>query len=64
MGAPFDDQAAAYNRWYTMPLGQMVDRVEKEAVLSLVPELQGRRVLEVGCGTGKFSSALSSWVQS
>ena len=61
MGAPFDDQAAAYNRWYATPLGQMVDRVEKEAVLSLVPELQDRRVLEVGCGTGKFSSALSSW---
>jgi len=61
MGAPFDDQAAAYNRWYTTPLGQLVDRVEKAAVFSLVPEMQGRLVLEVGCGTGKFSSALSSW---
>ena len=59
MEAPFDDQAAAYNRWYATPLGQMVDRVEKAAVFSLLPEVQGRRVLEVGCGTGNFSLALS-----
>jgi len=59
MGAPFDDQAAAYNRWYATALGQMVDRVEKEAVFSLLPEVQGRRVLEVGCGTGNFSLALA-----
>ena len=59
MGAPFDDQAAAYNRWYATPLGQMVDRVEKEALFSLVPEVQGRRVLEVGCGTGNISLALA-----
>jgi ubiquinone/menaquinone biosynthesis C-methylase UbiE len=59
MGAPFDDQAAAYNRWYASPLGQMVDRVEKAAVFSLLPGVQGRRVLEVGCGTGNFSLALS-----
>jgi ubiquinone/menaquinone biosynthesis C-methylase UbiE len=59
MGAPCDDQAAAYHRWYATPLGQMVARVEKEAVFSLLPEVQGRRVLEVGCGTGNFSLALS-----
>jgi ubiquinone/menaquinone biosynthesis C-methylase UbiE len=59
MRAPFDDQAAAYNRWYATPLGQMVDSVEKEAVFSLLPEVQGRRVLEVGCGTGNFSLAWS-----
>jgi ubiquinone/menaquinone biosynthesis C-methylase UbiE len=60
VGAPFDDQAEAYDRWYATPLGQMADRVEKEAVFSLLPELQGRRVLEVGCGTGNISLALAS----
>jgi ubiquinone/menaquinone biosynthesis C-methylase UbiE len=55
----FDDQAAAYDRWYATPLGQLVDRVEKEAIFALLPELAGRRVLEVGCGTGNISLALA-----
>jgi ubiquinone/menaquinone biosynthesis C-methylase UbiE len=55
----FDSQAAAYDRWYDTPLGQLVDRVEKEAVFDLLPELQGRRVLEVGCGTGNISLELA-----
>jgi ubiquinone/menaquinone biosynthesis C-methylase UbiE len=59
MGAPFDDQAAAYDRWYTTPLGRLIDEVEKEAIFALIPQVQGRRVLEVGCGTGNFSLALS-----
>ena len=43
----FDDQAAVYDRWYATPLGQLVDRVEKEAIFALLPDLAGRRVLEV-----------------
>jgi ubiquinone/menaquinone biosynthesis C-methylase UbiE len=54
-----DDQAASYDRWYATPLGQLVDRVEKEAIFALLPELAGRRVLEVGCGTGNISLALA-----
>ncbi|MCK9375587.1 MAG: class I SAM-dependent methyltransferase [Syntrophobacterales bacterium] len=57
MGAPFDNQAAAYNRWYATPLGRLVDTVEKQAIFDLTPEVRGRRVLEVGCGTGNFSLA-------
>ncbi|MEJ2070006.1 MAG: methyltransferase domain-containing protein, partial [Syntrophobacterales bacterium] len=59
MAPAFDDQVAAYERWYTTPLGQLVDRVEKEAVFALVSELQGRLVLEVGCGTGNISLELA-----
>ena len=55
----FDDQAATYDRWYATPLGQLVDRVEKEAIFALLPDLAGRRVLEVGCGTGNISLALA-----
>jgi ubiquinone/menaquinone biosynthesis C-methylase UbiE len=55
----FDDQAASYDRWYATPLGQLVDRVEQEAVFDLLPDLDGRRVLEVGCGTGNISLALA-----
>jgi ubiquinone/menaquinone biosynthesis C-methylase UbiE len=59
MTPAFDAQAAAYDRWYAAPLGQLVDRVEKEALFALLPGLQGRRVLEVGCGTGNISLALA-----
>ncbi len=59
MGMTFDDQAAAYDRWYATPLGQLADRVEKEALFALLPEVAGRRVLEVGCGTGNISLALA-----
>jgi ubiquinone/menaquinone biosynthesis C-methylase UbiE len=59
MSPAFDDQAASYDRWYATPLGQLVDRVEKEAIFSLLPKLAGQRVLEVGCGTGNISLALA-----
>jgi len=59
MGLTFDDQAAAYDRWYATPLGQLADRVEQEALFALLPEVRGRRVLEVGCGTGNISLALA-----
>jgi ubiquinone/menaquinone biosynthesis C-methylase UbiE len=59
LASNFDDQAAAYDRWYGTPLGQLVDTVEKQAIFDLMPEVQGRRILEVGCGTGNFSLALS-----
>lgn len=36
-----------------------MDRLEKEACLALLPDLQGHRVLEVGCGTGNFSLVLA-----
>jgi ubiquinone/menaquinone biosynthesis C-methylase UbiE len=59
MTPAFDEQAAAYDRWYATPLGHLVDRVEKEALFALLPELRGRRVLEVGCGTGNISLELA-----
>jgi ubiquinone/menaquinone biosynthesis C-methylase UbiE len=59
MAEVFDDQAAAYDCWYATPLGQLVDRVEKAALFALLPDLNGRRVLEVGCGTGNITEALS-----
>jgi ubiquinone/menaquinone biosynthesis C-methylase UbiE len=58
MGSTFDDQAAAYDRWFATPLGRLVDEVEKQAIFSLTPVVQGRCILEVGCGTGNFSLTL------
>lgn len=44
----FDDQAAAYDRWYATPLGALADRVEKEALFALMPPVARLRLLEVG----------------
>jgi ubiquinone/menaquinone biosynthesis C-methylase UbiE len=57
--APAFDQAASYDRWYATPLGKLVDQVEKEAIFGLLPDLAGRLVLEVGCGTGNLSLELA-----
>jgi ubiquinone/menaquinone biosynthesis C-methylase UbiE len=57
--ASFDDQVASYQRWYATPLGQLADRVEKAAIFALLPNLQGLRVLEVGCGTGNIALELA-----
>ncbi len=59
MGSAFDDQAAAYDSWFATPLGRLVDEVEKQAIFRLTPEVEGRRILEIGCGTGNFSLALA-----
>lgn len=59
MGSTFDTQAATYNCWYATPLGSLVDRLEKDILFGLMPELRGRRLLEVGCGTGNISLALA-----
>ncbi len=50
-----DAQARAYDRWYETPLGAWVDQCEKDAILALLPRLEGLRVLDAGCGTGIFS---------
>jgi ubiquinone/menaquinone biosynthesis C-methylase UbiE len=59
MSSAFDNQAAAYDHWLAAPLGRLVDEVEKQAVFGLTPEVRGRRILEIGCGTGNFSLALA-----
>jgi 2-polyprenyl-3-methyl-5-hydroxy-6-metoxy-1,4-benzoquinol methylase len=74
MAPAFDDQAVAYDRWYSgsTPLGQLVDRVDRKGG-DILPydrchpragrvekeAARGRRVLEVGCGTGNISLELA-----
>jgi len=53
----FDSVAESYDNWYFQPVGQMYDRLEKEAIARLLPSpATGDRLLEVGCGTGHWSA--------
>ncbi|MCD6406180.1 MAG: class I SAM-dependent methyltransferase [Planctomycetes bacterium] len=54
----FDFGAVAdkYDRWYDDAVGAAYDRLEKKALGQWLPPVSaGRRLLEVGCGTGHWS---------
>lgn len=40
--------------------GRLIDRQEKEAVSGALGDLTGKRVLEIACGTGRFSVMLAA----
>lgn len=54
----FDPVAADYDSWYETELGRMVDRVERELVEKMFQPV-GNIVLEVGCGTGQYTTWLT-----
>jgi len=55
----FDALARSYDAWYETPLGQLVDRLEKEAVFALVEPGPGDLTLDLSCGTGNYALALA-----
>jgi ubiquinone/menaquinone biosynthesis C-methylase UbiE len=56
----FGPMAERYDRWYETTEGAMYDRLEKGAVVRLLPD-NGRRkeLLDVGCGTGHWARFFS-----
>ncbi len=55
----FDELAETYDAWYATPIGHLTDRLEQEAVLSLVPEVPGR-ALDLSCGAGIYALVLAA----
>ena len=56
----FDAVADTYDHWYETAEGAMYDYLEKKAVSKYLRQnAQGRKLLEVGCGTGHWSQFFS-----
>ncbi|AFQ44837.1 class I SAM-dependent methyltransferase [Desulfosporosinus meridiei] len=55
--ALFDRVAAHYDSWYDTELGSVSDQVERHLAQSMF-KTPGTKVLEIGCGTGQYTSWL------
>jgi len=48
---------SSYAHWRRTPLGDVTERIERELILEMAGPLEGRHVLDVGCGDGAYSLA-------
>lgn len=48
-----------YDAWYERPFGSYGDRLEKSLISKLLPEVDRKLILDVGCGTGNYSMMLA-----
>ena len=54
-----DDVAEEYDSKRFSRGGRLIDRREKEAVLDAISPVEGKSILEVACGTGRFTVMLA-----
>ncbi|MFP4634230.1 MAG: class I SAM-dependent methyltransferase [Nitriliruptoraceae bacterium] len=53
-------RAADYDRWFETRWGSYAFAVERDALLDAVGPLDGRDLLDAGCGTGRFTAAFEA----
>jgi len=49
-----------YASWRATPLGSITEAIEQRLMLELAGELEGRRVVDVGCGDGALACVMAS----
>ncbi len=49
-----------YEQWFSTPFGKYADRLEKKLVFEMLGNIFGKKILDVGCGTGNYSLELAS----
>lgn len=47
-----------YRRWRASALGRITEDIESRLVLTALGDVEGRRVLDLGCGDGAYSAAV------
>jgi len=58
----FDLVADSYDSWYASRRGAMYDRLEKKLIANFLPaDAEGKKLLEIGCGTGHWSTFFSKY---
>jgi ubiquinone/menaquinone biosynthesis C-methylase UbiE len=61
-GFDFDLVADSYDKWYASKRGAMYDRLEKKLIARFLPtKVEGKKLLEIGCGTGHWSRFFSEY---
>ncbi len=55
----FDDIAHKYDSWFKTPLGDAIDRWEKEVTWDLAAPREGQKVLDIGTGTANYLTELA-----
>ena len=53
-------EAATYDRWFDTRWGGYAFRVERDALVQALGPLDGQRLAEIGCGTGRFTAAFEA----
>lgn len=56
----FDGVATVYDSWFEMPLGRIVDQLEKDLLYQFSAPHRDELVLDVGTGTGHFAFDLAA----